>query len=110
MLAGCIHRMGNDRFPERLLHGMLRKVGLVEKKRGRKIKHWWEILKEDRKAFGILEEGWLQAACNDQVWRGIVEQGAVRFMASWRDEERRKTVKRHARQDAAQPTSRERCP
>ena len=81
--------MGNHRLPKRHSHGTLRKGGLVEKKRGRKVKCWWECLKEDQKAFGIPDESWLQAACNDQVWRGIVEQGAVRFMASWRDEERR---------------------
>ena len=94
--------MGNHRLPKRLLYGTLRKVGLVEKKRGRKVKCWWERLKEDQKAFGIPDEGWLQAACNDQVWRGIVEQGAVRFMAKWWDEERRQTEERHTRQDAPQ--------
>ena len=103
LLADRIHRMGNHRLPKRLLHGTLRKVGLAEEKRGRKVKCWWECLKEDRKAFGIPDEGWLQAACNDQVWRGIVEHGVVRFIVNWRDEERRKTEERHARQDAAQP-------
>ena len=34
-----------------------------------------------------------------------MEQGAIRFMASWRDEERRKTEERLARLDAAQPTN-----
>ena len=42
LLAGCIHRMGNHRLPKRLLLGTLRKVGLVEKKRGRKVKCRWE--------------------------------------------------------------------
>ena len=60
LLAGRIHRMGNHRYPKRLLHGTLRKVGLVEKKRGWKVKCWCECLREDRKALGILDEGWLK--------------------------------------------------
>ena len=40
LLAGRIHRMGNQTLPKSLLHGMLTKVGLVEKKRGRKVKCW----------------------------------------------------------------------
>ena len=57
LLAGCIHRMGNHRLPKRLLHGTLRKVGLVEKKRGQEVKCWSECLKEDWKVFGIPDEG-----------------------------------------------------
>ena len=34
LLVGRIHRMGNHRLSKRLLHGALRKVGLVEKKAG----------------------------------------------------------------------------
>jgi len=86
LLAGRIHRMGNDRLAKRLLHGTLRKVDLVENKRGWKVKYWWECLKKNRKAFGIPDEGRLQAACNDQVRRGIVEQGVIRFMANWWNE------------------------
>ena len=68
LLAGPIHRMGNHRLPKRLLHWTLRKVGLVENKRGRTVKSWWKCLKEDRKAFGIPDECWLQGGvCNDQV-------------------------------------------
>ena len=52
-------------------------MGLVEKKRGRKVKCWWECLKEDRKAFGILDEGWLQAA------PGVEGYSGTRCTGSW---------------------------
>ena len=50
---------------------------------------------EDLKAFGIMFEGWREAAEEVGRWVRRVEEGAVVFMRIWHKDEEEATPERH---------------
>lgn len=83
LFAGRAERMDAARLPKLMMMGRLKGERGTSNE-----KNWWQCLKDDLVAFGIApdkkDNSWIERAKEPSDWHQTVEEGAEKFMATWK--------------------------